>query len=286
MAEHNPKKITPPDPILLSPVDEALIDGRSVQFTWEPVDHAVEYRLEISEESTFDTLVLEETITGGTTTALNLAGRFPTDEVTLFWRVMARNDAGWSPGDRVESFISGTQADAALHLKRPDDDEHYGPFPQLIKSGAAEVAGEVTGKEKFFAQEEAEGVQHEGVETGQILGIFIAVVVAVILMIITVFALVDNLQATTRLEYTGMSGYPELQQVTEQGETMLSQYGIVDDSAGQYRIPIDSAMQRTVQAYQGRTGTLSTEIPGTEPLQGGAGLEPEGQATPLQMDSD
>jgi len=272
MAEHKHILHPPTDPVPISPANEVILSGDTVTFRWEPVVDALEYRFQIAEETDFVELLLDEVVPAQDTSA-TISGRFPSDDETFFWRVLVRTEAGWSRGERVESFVSGTPEQAALHMGRPDDDRRLGPFVEMIRSGGHEIQAELTGSPAAYAKEAAEGVQHEGIETGQIIALAATVLIIIIGMIGCVYLLYDNLRRTTQQEVTGMSGYPELATEKEEAAQKLNHYGIIDQQAGVYQIPIDSAMGLIVGEEGGRAaGTYSPgeSQPGGPRVQGSA----------------
>ena len=247
-----------PAPALNAPREAAVVDGASVTFRWEPVQDALRYQLQIARDAAFQELVLERVVEGEASTVVE--GEFETDGELFYWRVLAGNDEGWSSGDHVESFVSGTAEMAATHVARPD--ERMGPYPELIRSASVEAAAEVTGEEKYFEEEAALGVEHEGVEAGQILGIALAIAAAIVMIVITLFQWTRIVETEARAAATGISGYPELREVEMQAEQMLRRYGVVDPGAGTYQIPIDRAMDLVVREAQQDTDTsYSRAIP-------------------------
>lgn len=254
--ENTPQPL--PAPVPVAPLEEEVVDGQSVTFTWEPVDGAQGYRLEVAHDSEFDDLAYEQDVDGTTHTATDV---FVTDGETYFWRVMARNAAGLGSGERVESFISATAGKAAEHMSRPE--EKYGPYPNLIGAAGLEAAAEISQSPELWAEEHELGVEHEGVESGQIMGLTLALIVAVGMIIFILFQWVDIVHRETRDLSIGISGYPELRETEIEAMRQLGEYGILDEEAGVYRIPIDRAMDLMVneEYAQPRTEAYSPEMP-------------------------
>lgn len=232
---------TLPAPALNSPREAAVIDGQNVVFEWEPVDGATRYQLEVATEQEFEDLVVNRVVEGATSVTLKEA--FEPDGTIYFWRVLAGDDAGWSNGDHVESFVSSTPEEGAKDLSRPD--ELLGPYPALIRSATAEAAAEVTGEESLLEHDLEMGVEHENVEAGQILGIVLAIIAAIMMMVVVLFQWTRIVESEIRYASTGISGYPELRQVEMSAQEKLTGYGAVEE--GRYRIPIDRAMDLVVQ---------------------------------------
>lgn len=249
---------TLPAPALRGPREAALVDGRRVVFVWDEVDGATRYQLEVSRDTSFEDLVVERVLEGAASTSAE--GSFEPDGTTYYWRVLSGNDAGWSNGDHVESFVSGSAEDAEAHMARPD--ERLGPYPALIRSVSVEAAAEVTGGDDLYEEEARMGVAHEGVEAGQILGIALAIAVAIVMMILVLFQWTRIVEMETRTSSARVARNPELLQSEMEARRMLQEYGVVDPDAAVYRIPIDRAMELIVQeAQQGADTTAAMTFP-------------------------
>lgn len=235
---------TLPAPALVSPREAEVLDGRSITFAWERVDGATKYQLEVSTRQEFDELAYEKVLQGEV--SATVSDTFATDGTLYFWRVLAGDDAGWSNGDHVESFVS-VSADEATGERASRPDERLGPYPALIRSATVEAAAEVTGEEDLLHEEEAAGVEHEGVEAGQILGITLAIAAAIVMIVIVLFQWTRIVERETRAAAAGLSGYPELREARMQARQQLESYGVADPDAGLYRIPIDRAMELMAQ---------------------------------------
>lgn len=246
-------------PVLLEPRDEEVVDARAVTFQWRPARNAVDYRLQVSADVTFETLVLERPI--GRDTTVTITDAFPADEATYYWRVVATDAEGGVHGtDTIGSFISGTPEEGAMHLARPDED--LGPGAALVRGAAVEVAAEATQDEKYFAQEAAMGVEHEGIPAGQIMGIALAVSVSLVLIIVVLIQYVNISAQDVRHAVVGMSGYPEVREHNLAATQRLSGYGTVEGQPGVYRIPIDRAIELMAnEAYQAQGRTYAQDFP-------------------------
>lgn len=237
-------------PVLIAPREEAVIDGRKVTFSWKPAEEAVEYRLQIASDTSFDDLVYDEAV--GRKTQVVVEGVTPIDEDTYFWRVLAEEEDGSVHGaDNIESFISGTASDEARHMASPDQEEALGPVAQLARAAKAEAAAEITHAPKYVEEEAELGVEHEGVEAGEILGLTLAVAVALAFSIVALFQYVDITAQAARYEVAGVSGYPDLRENRFKATQKLSQYGAVEGAEDRYTIPIDRAIELMAnEAYQ------------------------------------
>lgn len=249
-------------PVLMAPREEAVVDGERVVFTWRPADDIQEYRVQVSADPSFDDVLLDQAT--DRRTSLVVEDAFLTDERTYFWRVIAKDKEGSLHGeDNIESFISRSASDEAAHIKSPDQEEEYGPVEGLVKGAAVEVAAEVSSDEKFDEQAESLGVEQEGVEAAQILGLTVAVAVALALSIFGLFHYFNITAATARFDAAGISGYPELRENRFDAQRKLSGYAVTDGEADRYRIPIDRAMELMAnEAYSDQDGRdYSAELP-------------------------
>lgn len=261
MAERDDMETPPASAVPIAPREEAVVDGAAVTFEWEPVEGATDYALEVAEDAAFDEVVFEQA-TGGDT-SITVTDVFAQDGRTYYWRVFARNVAGESPGDLVESFISVSADEAAAataqHVEHPDEEEDLGPAIELHKAAAAEVAAEVTGEEKYFEAEAKLGVQHEGIGAAQILGFILAITVVILMAVAFTFVIMDTTVQAKRTTTATALNYPERRQVEANAAQRLTQYGTTD--TGTYRMPVDRAIDLMVnEAYQQPAGSYSPEL--------------------------
>lgn len=229
-------------PVLIAPRGEAVVDGRRVTFTWKPVEGARTYTVQIAAEPSFKEVIHE--VVAGSHTSIEVKDAFPADEATYFWRVLSRGrDGSLHGGDNIESFISGTSTDFANRIKSPDQSEDLGPVGELARAARAQAGRELSSDPKYISEEIKLGVEHEGVEAGQIIGLVLATGVALALSIFAIIQFFDITADAVRYETAGLSGYPELRESRFESTRLLSQYGAVDGSDDRYRIPIDRAME-------------------------------------------
>ncbi len=249
----------PAPPYLLEPREEAVVDGQAVTFRWEPVEGALDYRLEVAADTAFTQIVFEKTVAEATT--LHVTDAFPPDEATFFWRVFARNAAGETYGEVIESFISGTAEDAARHLQQPDRQEQLGPLPELLSEGVHKAYESWSEADPEAAQEEDLGVQHEGVGVAGILGFVLATLVVIALAIVFVIFYSGVVTQQTREQAAMQLDYPDLREVEARAAAKLTRYEVVNDAEKIYRIPIDQAMELMVnRAYAQPGGDFSPEL--------------------------
>jgi hypothetical protein len=121
----------PQDPYPVAPLNGAVVDGTRVSLQWEPSDGATSYAVDIAEDPEFQNVIFAQELPASAT-QVTLGRSFPTDDRTLYWRVSAANAHGWSEGERVESFTSGTSEQVG-HFPDPDEAEPFGPIEALLR---------------------------------------------------------------------------------------------------------------------------------------------------------
>lgn len=249
-------------PVLVAPREQAIVRGDRVTFLWKPVKGARQYRLQVARESTFNELIYESSALQRT--EFTLRDGIPVDEDTYYWRIVVEDEQGRVHGeDNVESFVSASAAAVEKGIVQPGQDEDLGPLERLVRGAAAEAAAEVTHSPRWVAEEDELGVEHEGIEAGEILGLVIAIAVALGLSVFTLFQYVDLTAQAARAEATGRSGYPELREHQLHALQRLTQYEAIGN--GRYRIPIDRAMELMAnEARQGAEYSSELELRGTD----------------------
>ncbi len=102
------------------------------------------------------------------------------------------------------------------------------------------------------------GVEKESINVGLVSGIIVVTIVIVTALIIIAFTLTDVTSTETIATVIAETDYPELREVEAAAANQLMQYGIVDQDAQVFQIPIDRAIdlmvneefeQRGEQAY-------------------------------------
>lgn len=159
----------PHDPWPIAPREGNVVDGHHVILRWEEDATADGYRVQIAERSDFRDVIFEQDAPAGTT-VLVVRRHFPDDDQLFYWRVIAGNAEGWSEGDRVESFTSGT-AEQVGRFVVPDVEEPFGPVAMLFSTATLESIAElVPGHQPRI--ERALGDEHpEGVEAAEMLNL-------------------------------------------------------------------------------------------------------------------
>ncbi len=246
----------------VAPREATIVNGREVTFEWRPVEDAEAYHLQVARDTAFGTVVFEQDVSAEKT-ALTVADFFPMNEQTYFWRVLAKNEKGWSRGDRVESFVSGTPEDVQQQIRTPDQDESYGPVTELVRSASRMVSEQLAeeGTDRFEREREM-GVAYEGVPSGQILAIAVSILFSVGIIVIILFQWTSITEAAIRQTSAGQSEYTALRETQAQANQKLSGYEVLDEDAGTYRIPIDQAMNLMAnEAYEEGERAYSPEAP-------------------------
>ena len=158
-------------------------------------------------------------------------------------------EAGADEGLRPEAV--GTPA-------RPTGDEPLGPYGELIPTAGVEAKEEATPggdpeAESLLAQM---GVEEEGIEGGQILGLIISVGVAVLaLVVVLIYLFIIPTQTQDATEAKDVDQYIELEQVRVEGLAKLDHYERADSA---YAVPIGRAMGLVAAEYGATTAGAAT----------------------------
>ena len=144
----------------------------------------------------------------------------------------------------------GTRPEAVRSGVRPEQDEPLGPMAGLVTTSAVQAEAEATGDDDAEALLASMGVEDEGIEGGQLLGIMAAVLVSIAALCVAMYFLFFS-PALSQTEGRAESDvrYEELEVVRTEGRTKISQYGLSADSA--YTLPIAAAMEAVANDYPG-----------------------------------
>ena len=257
--EKRPEEIIPRAPVLLFP-KEGVIDSRQLRLVWQKVDTAKAYFVEVASDTHFESVVFEQNV--GEANNIQLEQVLPPDGQTYYWRVFAWNDNGWSEGENISSFISATEEEAASQPASPDADEEFGPAARLFRGAAVEVAADLSDSEAMLRSEIELGVAHEGVEAKQIMGLVIAVIAALIVIVLIIINYATAVTGERQRSLSAGVDYPLLEETERRANEQLTQYQVIDEETGRYRIPIDRAMQLMVEesgAVDGSVQSPSTQ---------------------------
>jgi len=104
----NASSTAPADaPTLSIPSDGARISGSSITFTWTASEGASKYQLEVNSSPRWDkgTKKYRRTLGDVLTTTVT---SFTNEGTRYYWRVRARNAAGWSEWSEPQTFVNGS----------------------------------------------------------------------------------------------------------------------------------------------------------------------------------
>jgi hypothetical protein len=117
----------PAAPILIEPLNNAILSSDTVQFVWHKSYAEVEkYWLEIDITDQFTTSFVDSVITGTTYLYSNLQ-----DGIQYWWRVRAFNSLGWGEFSEVRTFdviITSVEEDNQLPVEFSLDQNYPNPF--------------------------------------------------------------------------------------------------------------------------------------------------------------
>lgn len=134
----------------------------------------------------------------------------------------------------------------------PELEEPNGPLPGLVNAAKVEVEAELTGDAGAEALLAQMGVEDEGIESGQLVGVMLAVLVSVAaLSFALIYLFIIPLQQQTAAGAEVGAKYLELADNRAEGLAKLNDYRTVD---GGYGIPIESAMAVIATAYDSTAG--------------------------------
>ena len=143
----------------------------------------------------------------------------------------------------------GMRPEAAANPSvRPEQDEPGGPLGGLVGTAAAQTASEATPADTTEAALLANmGVESEGIESGQLLGLVVAVIVGIAALGVVLILLFYVPTLEQAGEVAGDVGqYPELEQVRTDGRAKTKLFTRNDST---YQIPIANAMSAVVGRY-------------------------------------
>ena len=136
--------------------------------------------------------------------------------------------------------------DAAL----PENQEPLGVGAAMFQGVGNEATAYSTDDPEALEEAMKLGVEHEGIESAQLVGLMMATVIAIAVLVVTVFAFVisptiQGAQAAAEQEEL----YPELLSVRASGLARINDYAVESAEEGTYRIPIEDARRLVARAY-------------------------------------
>jgi len=224
-------------PSLLAPADAISVDGSAVTFVWEAVEDAETYRLQVAATARFEDLVVDADV--GAETAVTVGNQLPTEGQTFFWRVLAETGEGERKSP-VESFIATTEEEAEHDVPVPASEEE--PVTDLARAARREATADTFDFEDQFEKEKERGVAYEGVAASQIMGISGSIIFVILVAVAIIFGWFGQVTQDTATEAADRQRYQQIRQAEMEMTQQLQQYGVVDEEAGVYHMPIDRAM--------------------------------------------
>lgn len=152
-------------------------------------------------------------------------------------------------GEPVPPANKGTRPEADPSVVRPDEEESIGPVEGLVTAAGAKATEEATpgGDPEAEALLAQMGVEEEGIEAGQILGLVGAIIASIIaLVIVLIFLFYEPFLGETEVAAEDVDQYPELMIVRTEAAAKLNQYTRTDST---YTVPIERAMGLVVAGY-------------------------------------
>lgn len=101
-ADKSPEMEISSSPRLIAPKNDVQIDSDEVQFTWEEVDGARAYWIQVADDEEFQRIVFDAYI--GPSQMLTLKGFLPVDGSRLHWRMRTLDEQGWQEYGKHETF--------------------------------------------------------------------------------------------------------------------------------------------------------------------------------------
>lgn len=185
-----PTRTVPHDPWLLSPREGEVVDSHHVLLRWEAAEVADRYRVQIATGPDFRDVLFDQEVPAGAT-ALVVRRHFPDDDSLYYWRVRSGNAEGWSEGDHVEAFTSGT-ADQVGRFVVPDVAEPFGPVAALFSTATLEALAEVLPGHQPRIERTLGDEHPEGVEAAEVLNVEVGLLVAfafvIVALLVVLFA--------------------------------------------------------------------------------------------------
>ncbi|MDZ7720248.1 MAG: choice-of-anchor Q domain-containing protein [Balneolaceae bacterium] len=128
---------TPEQVVLSTPADDAENTVLTPEFSWESLDGADEYYLQVSQNSDLSSLLIDESELESNTFE-------PTSDLdysaTYYWRVRASNAAGDGPWSEVFSFTTLPESSEVVILTDPSDEAEDVPLKPLFEWNTADGA--------------------------------------------------------------------------------------------------------------------------------------------------
>ena len=131
----------------------------------------------------------------------------------------------------------------------PEQDEPGGPLGALVGAVSTQAVLEATPAADPSDSDllASMGVESEGIESGQILGLVAGVVVSIVaLAVVLVYLFIIPTRQQAGTDRSNVSDYPELDQITTEGRAKTSLFARNDSL---YQIPVENAMSAITAQY-------------------------------------
>lgn len=166
-------------------------------------------------------------------------------------------------GEPAPPAPEGTRPEADPSIVRPEEDEPLGPYGELIPTAMEEAKDEATpgGDPEAQSLLEQMGVEEEGIESGQILGLVLVTLLSIGALVVVLIYLIYIPQRTqTTLDAEAAARSVDLDQLRVEALARLGEYSLIDST---YGVPIDRAMALVAAEYGAVTPTEALSVPTT-----------------------
>jgi hypothetical protein len=156
----------------------------------------------------------------------------------------------------------GMRPEAAANLDaRPEQDEPGGPLAGLVGAASTQAVNEAAPVSADASVLEQMGVEGEGIESGQLLGLVAATIFAVAaLAVVLIYLFYIPFRQQVGDTASDVGDYPELEQSRTEARAKLGQYARVDSV---YTVPVERAMALVAAEYRGGDSTAAANQPTT-----------------------
>ena len=131
-------------PVIVAPADQASVNPDAFALVWQVVTGADGYRVVIARDEGFSDVVIDETVSGETTSTYSPLGL--ESGYTYFWRINAVDMAGNQGGGSIVRQFSVTEADNSppvVVILSPTDEARFEYGTNVVFSGSASDAEDV-----------------------------------------------------------------------------------------------------------------------------------------------
>ena len=143
----------------------------------------------------------------------------------------------------------------------PDDQEPLGVGAAMFKGVANETEAYATDDDEAMIEAMNLGVEHEGIESSQLLGLLIATVVAIAVLVVTVyFTFIRGWVGENQARAEQIGQYTELANTRASGLALIGDYAVASPEEETFRIPVADAQRLIARRYalrqQGMSGLV------------------------------